>query len=107
MQKLKTSFRGGSPFKQRRLEERAEERLEEAAASGEVEKVEKAKKSEKASEDETHNVCESQNKIADSDISQVYGIADDEAHFVIQVDAHKKYTPDDVIESKEVNFSEV
>jgi hypothetical protein len=97
--------RGGSPSKQRRLERRAEERREVAAAAAEVEKVEKAKIAEKASEAEAENVSETQNKVTDSPIPQVDGIADDEAHFVIQVDAHEKCTNDDVIESIEVNFS--
>ena len=93
--------RGGSPSKQRRLERRAEERRQVAAAAAEAEKVEKA---EKASEDEAENASESQNKVTDSPIPQVDGTADDEADFVIQVDAHEKCTNDDVIESIEVNF---
>jgi hypothetical protein len=84
--------RGGSPSKQRRLETRAEERREVAAAAAELEKA------------EAENVSKSQNTVTDSPIPQVNGITDDEAHFVIQVYAHEKFTHDDVIESIEVNI---
>ena len=42
--------------------------------------------------------------MADPTIPQVDGITDYEAHFVIQVYAHEKFTHDDVIESIEVNI---